>query len=193
MMHMVTPKKGRPREYTFQPIQAISDKNLAIAASMLRELRERVIDQVCDLPVEALIFHPLGTNLSIGTLVVHLVWAEAGWISTLAGGDEPSDLRKDTDDIGQAILAGLDPPSSMIPAFELVKLCKRIEVEVTIPELSSLEIGFDEVIKRRERMMTPRGVLMHLIWHWTYHSAHIGLLREQWGSNYTWTLGSLGE
>ena len=36
--------------------------------------------------------------------------------------------------------------------------------------------------------MTVRGVLMHLVWHWTYHSGQVGLLRRLWGhARYKWT------
>jgi uncharacterized damage-inducible protein DinB len=36
--------------------------------------------------------------------------------------------------------------------------------------------------------MTVRGVLMHLVWHWTYHSGQVGLLRRLWGQGrYKWT------
>ncbi len=192
MQSLINTKKGRPRLYTLNPVVAIQDPGIATAAAMLQELRLRVIDQVNDLPVDALDFQPQGTTLSIGVLVIHLVWAEAGWISALTGCEVPAALRADINAIGQALPAGLAPPMSTFDAAALVNLCQRINAEVTLPALAGFTQGIDAVILQDERTMTPRGVLMHLIWHWTYHSGQIGLLREQWGSGYTWTLGTLG-
>jgi uncharacterized damage-inducible protein DinB len=62
--------------------------------------------------------------------------------------------------------------------------------EITFPALMTLE-NIDAVVPDQNRSMTPRGVLMHLVWHWTYHSGQIGLLRALWGSGYNWTFGSL--
>jgi uncharacterized damage-inducible protein DinB len=192
MVSYFSPKKGRPREYSLTPIPGIPDQNLSEAAAMLHELRERVVDQVVDLPLEALTFRPAGTTLSIGVLAVHLVWAEAGWIGSITGCDIPSEFRNDINAIGQALPEGIEPPVCKMNADRVVKLIRRIGPELTEPALSEFTESIDLVIYTRNRTMTPRGVLMHLVWHWAYHSAHIGLLREQWGSDYTWTFGSLG-
>jgi uncharacterized damage-inducible protein DinB len=192
MANAANPKQGRPREYTLIPHPDIPNQNLAIVAAVLNELRERVIDQVIDLPQDALSFCPTGTDLSIGALVVHLVWAEAGWINSITGCEVPQTLHDDINAIGQALPAGETPPPVGMKSVELVELCHRIGDEVTVPALKVYQGSIDTVIIQDTRRMTPRGVLMHLIWHWTYHSAHIGLLREQWGSDYRWTFGSLG-
>ena len=193
MVHFDSPKQGRPREYTLTPLTGIRDQKLAVAAAMLHELRERVVDQVIDLPVKALSFRPPGTSLSIGVLAVHLVWAEAGWIGAITGCDVPSAFHGNINDIGQALPGGYEPPECSMNADEIGALVNRIGPEFTEPALAAFTKSIDAVIVTRNRTMTTRGVLMHLIWHWTYHSAHIGLIREQWGSDYTWTFGSLGE
>ncbi len=192
MKQCENPKQGRAREYAFDPHTGIHNRDIAMAVAMLQELRERVIDQVNDLPLEALSFRPQGTTLSIGVLVIHLVWAEAGWISAITGCEVPATLSDDIHAIGQALPAGKEPPSSAMDAAALVTLCHRIGDEVTVPALSTYQHGLDVVIEQDARSMTPRGVLLHLVWHWTYHSGQIGLLREQWGAGYTWTFGSLG-
>jgi uncharacterized damage-inducible protein DinB len=189
---MSIPKQGRPREYSLEPISTIPNHFYAESASILRELRMRVMDQVEDLPENALRFRPEGTMISIRALVIHLVWAEAGWISRIAGCDVPTDLRYDIDDIGRAFPAGVEPPESDMNAEELTQLCLRLEQAVTLPALERLELNPDAVIQSDTMDLIPKGVLMHLIWHWTYHSAHIGLIRELWGSDYIWTFGSLG-
>ncbi|MDF1514202.1 MAG: DinB family protein [Anaerolineae bacterium] len=185
-------KAGRPREYALLTVSSIPRTDLAFACSLLRELRLRVVDQFADLPQSALSFKPEGTDLSIGVLVVHLVWAEAGWMKAISNCAVPPELRDEIHAIGQALPAGTPPPVSAMEAAELVKLCHRVGEEVTDPALAQLQLGLDEVVPERDTEMTPRGVLMHLIWHWTYHSGHIGLIRELWGSGYTWRFGSLG-
>ena len=74
---------------------------------------------------------------------------------------------------------------------ELIDLCRRVRRELTYPALQSLT-DIDAPIDDGQRTMTARGVLLHLTWHWVYHSAHIGLLRDLVGSGYTWRFGPLG-
>jgi uncharacterized damage-inducible protein DinB len=72
-------------------------------------------------------------------------------------------------------------------ATPLIALCQRVSAEVTMPALSTLQ-DIDAEVPDARRPMTVRGVLMHLIWHWTYHSGQVGLLRRLWGeSRYRWT------
>ncbi|TFG73626.1 MAG: DUF664 domain-containing protein, partial [Anaerolineales bacterium] len=123
------PKKGRPRLYTLNPVDTIPDPGIAMAAAMLQELRARVIDQVNDLPMDALAFQPQGTTLSIAVLVIHLVWAEAGWISAITGCHVPAALRDDLQLIGQALPVGVTPPASNLDTAALLNLCQRIDAE----------------------------------------------------------------
>jgi uncharacterized damage-inducible protein DinB len=181
-------RQGRPRRYKHHaPDHASADFADARAAAFseaLDELRARVMDQIADLPSEALRFVPEQSTLSIAALVEHLVWAEAGWIEQLTGASTPADLRAAVDDAGRAVPSG----ATVVPelcAGELVALCHRIRDELTLPALavlSDIDAGFDS----HTQPDTARGVLMHLIWHWTYHSGQIGLLRELWGMGYAW-------
>jgi uncharacterized damage-inducible protein DinB len=61
-----------------------------------------------------------------------------------------------------------------------------VAAEVTLPGLSTT-IDLDQHLDQSNQAMTVRGVLWHLIWHWTYHSGQVGLLRRLWGSRYKWT------
>ncbi|MBN1248486.1 MAG: DinB family protein, partial [Anaerolineae bacterium] len=104
-------KQGRPREYGFQALPGFADQGVALVAAALDELRARVIDQIEDLPPEALRFVPPGTTLTIGALAAHLVWAEAGWIERIARGTgqtvtAPPDLRAAVDPAGRALPRG---------------------------------------------------------------------------------------
>jgi uncharacterized damage-inducible protein DinB len=178
-------KRGRPRRYDLQVSSDLADNTVAWAAAALDELRARVIDQFIDLPRVALRFVPEGSTLSIAALVEHLVWAEEGWIRRISGVEAPDDLHAAVLKAGRAVPAG-DLAVPDVDADDLVGLCRRLRDEVTLPALASL-VDIDAQIRTDSQPATPRGVLMHLIWHWTYHSGHIGLLRELWGSGYTWT------
>jgi uncharacterized damage-inducible protein DinB len=186
---MASTKLGRPRRYDLRPAAGFANADVALAVAALDELLERTLDQFDDLPQEALDFAPQRTPLTIGALVIHLAWAEMGWVERIASASIPDDLRAQLDP-GRKVPKG-EAVTSTETATDLIALCRRVRDEVTYPALATITDA-DVVIHDPQRPLTPRGVLMHLIWHWTYHSAHIGLLRELWGSDYTWTFGSLG-
>ncbi len=182
-------KVGRPREYGIQPLTGFADETVAMAAAALDELRARVVDQIEDLPQDALTFVPEGTTLTIAALVVHLVWAEANWVERMTGVRQPDDLRTTVDAAGRAVPAG----EQVIPdldAAALVALCEQVRDGFTLPALKNVT-DVEAVLPEEDRPTTPWAILMHLMWHWTYHSAHIGLIREQWGSGYQWTFGEM--
>jgi uncharacterized damage-inducible protein DinB len=152
--------------------------------ALLDELSERLFDLVADLPQDALDFIPEGTTNSIAMLVLHMAWAEAGWLARSAQVTIPSDLEQALQPGGQDATGDL-PASSSDPA-RLIELCRRVRSEVTDPALATLsDIDFE--IPDTRRSMTLRQVLMHLVWHWTYHSGQAGLLRRLWGNRYKWT------
>ena len=182
-------KQGRPREYDIRPLEGFLDPQIALAAAALDELRLRVVDQIEDLPLEALIFVAPGTDLTIGALVHHLVWAEVEWVERLTGKVAPDDLRDTVDAAGRAVPKG-ERVVPRLAADMLVDLCRHVGEVFTVPALSAVE-DIEAELPDEARPMTPRAILMHLIWHWTYHSAHIGLIREQWGSGYAWRFGKM--
>jgi uncharacterized damage-inducible protein DinB len=156
----------------------------ALAAAALDELRERLYDLIADLPQEALDFLPEGATNTIAMLTVHMAWAEATWIANITGIPIPQDLEP-------SLVPGKQGPSGDLPpssgtASELIELCHRVRDEITLPRLAALS-EIDVEIANAQRPMTARGVLMHLVWHWTYHSGQVGVLRRLWGSRYKWT------
>jgi uncharacterized damage-inducible protein DinB len=189
MTHRADWKVGRPRQYDLQENLRAQEGFVGWALAALDELRARVYDQIEDLPADALTFTPEGSTLSIAALVIHMAWAEAGWASGLADVDVAEDLNAHLQPTGRALPAGERPPlPDRVP--DLIALCERVADEVTRPTLARLE-DVDKILPDDPRGATPRGVLMHLIWHWTYHSGQVGLLRELWGSGYRWMFGSL--
>jgi len=177
-------KEGRPRRYDLRPVSGFVSDDIAYVVAALDELSARLCDMISDLPQEALDFIPPGTTNSIAMLVVHMAWAEASWIARLADALIDPDLEALLLPGRQA--AGGELPVSTYSVAELTALCHRVRHEVTMPALSVLG-DIDRVVPDARRPMTVRGVLMHLIWHWTYHSGQVGLLRRQAGARYQWT------
>ncbi len=176
-------KKGRERRYDIAALDGFRDQAVGYFAAALDELRERVYDQVLHLPQDALDYVAGATRLSVARLLLHLGWAEMNWIRRLSGNDGPRDLRA-------ALSAGAlesfpkDPPQAG-PSAALVALCHRVRDEVTVPWLRTVP---DADAKLMEDGSSTRGVLMHLCWHWVYHSGHIGLLSFEAGYDYEWTV-----
>ncbi len=177
-------KKGRPRRYDVAARPGFRSAELALEAAMLQELAERVYDQIEDLPLHALDFHPEGANLSIARLVAHLASAEASWVSRLTGVEIPSSLRGRLEP--GSVQRFAEPPESVGTAAELIALCRDVQQTYSEPALREVE-EIDRVFEAGGRTVSVRGVIGQLNWHWVYHSGQIGLLRLQWGSDYHWT------
>ncbi len=183
-MEKIPTKTGRPRRYGLPSLPGYLNPELGAMAAWLRELAERVYDQIVDLPQEALDFSPPETKLSIGRLTAHLAWAEATWVSRLTREPIPGDLQGSLD-IG-ALTAFDQPPVPAGAAAELIAFCRRVQESYTGPTLSRVaDIGAP--LQAGGRTVNVRGVVTQLQWHWAYHSGQIGLLRLLWGSDYTWT------
>jgi len=183
-MKPIPDRLGRARRYDLAPVSGFVNRELALQAAWLQELAERVYDQIADLPREALDYVPGETRLSIARLVVHLAWAEAYWVSNLTGAPWPEDLKA-TLELGR-LSEFQKPPVSAGSASELIGFCRRVQERYTAPALAPLT-DIDRPFEAGGRMVNVRGVMAQLQWHWAYHSGQIGLLRLQWGSDYTWT------
>lgn len=177
-------KSGRPRRYDLEPVRGVANRDVGLAIAALDELSARLCDLIGDLDQAALDFVPHGTTNSISMLVVHMAWAEASWIVRVTRFSIAADLEA-------RLLPGKQTTEGVLvvssySSSELVSLCQQVRYDVTIPALSTLE-DIDFKVPDPRRPMTIRGVLMHLIWHWTYHSGQVGLLRRMWGARYQWT------
>ena len=175
-------KKGRGRFYRIRPMEGFADRTLGMSASWMDELRERVFDQVVDLPLEALDYEAPGTGITPGKLMLHLGWAEVLMIGRITGTGAPADLDEA---LAPGALSSIsDTPFPSLPAGELIALCRRVRDEVTLPGLKNRKNPDEACL---EDGSTPRGILDQLLWHWVYHSGQIGLMRFEWGSDYQWT------
>lgn len=138
-------KEGRGRHY---PDYGGIEREL----EYLAELRERAADLVLDLPDEVRASELHGH--SIYELYAHMLQAESGWVSRVAG--VPVLDVADADELKQFTetnLGGL-----------------RLD--------STVSVG---------PFINAGQVIRHLQWHWTYHSAQIGMLRRMHDHPYKWT------
>jgi uncharacterized damage-inducible protein DinB len=186
-VNVPTPTAGRPRNYDLHPVMGFADQTVAYIAAALDELSERLFDLIADLPQDALDYIPEGTTNSIAMLVVHVAWAEASWVSRATGYPIP-------DDVEECLLPGKqgasgDLPVSSASTEELVACCRVVRDRVTRPALAAVE-GIDAQLETAGQLTSLRQVLMHVIWHWIYHSGQVGLLRRLWGgTRYKWSFG----
>lgn len=182
-MHEKQDKIGRPRRYNLKPISGFANTELAQGAALLQELAERVYDQIVDLPGEALDHTVQDTTLSISMLVLHMAWAEANWVRRITGADIPDPLYKEIEKGSLSRLS--DPPPPGYAASTLIELCRRVQKDYSQPALVDIE-NIDGVLTKEGSTFSVRGIMGQLVWHWTYHSGQIGLLRLLWGSDYQW-------
>jgi uncharacterized damage-inducible protein DinB len=176
-------KKGRARRYGLPPLPGFANRDIARLASGLDELRERVYDQVSHLPAAALDYVAGATQLSVGRLMLHLGWAEVNWMRRLGAPPAPADLAATLD--AGALESFPHAPPRAPSAAALVGLCRRVRDEVSLPFLKTVA---DPDAARLDDGSTARGVLLHLTWHWIFHSGHIGLLSFEAGYDYEWTM-----
>ena len=179
----MTRRTGRPRRYDLSETSGFADPAVGFFSAWIAELRERVVDQIIGLPAETLNYVPGETKLSIARLVRHLAWAEVAWIRRVGAPEPAEDLAEfvETD-----ALSGFgSEPAPARSAAQLITAVRRAASEIVEPALRRATDIDAEVI---DDGTTLRGVLMHLQWHWTYHSGQIGLLQFDRGSDYEWTM-----
>ncbi len=179
----MTQRKGRPRRYDIAATSDYVDPEAGFAAVWLAELRERVVDQIRELPPQALNYVSGPTKLSVARLVRHMAWGEVEWMKKIGAPPPARDLALilETD----ALNGFRSDPEPALSAEQLITAVRRAAAEVVEPALRTAE-DLDAVVI--DDGTTLRGVLMHLQWHWIYHSGQIGLLQFEWGSDYEWTM-----
>jgi hypothetical protein len=176
-------KDGRPRRYKLQPPSGFDNTELAHAVAQLREMAERVYDQIVDLPQDALEYTAPEAPLSIAMLVLHMAWAEAWWVRRITGREIPDSLKRDVEKGSLGRIGG--PVPAGYTASALIGICRRVQDEYSRVNLAETR-DIDEVLERDGFTFSVRGVMGQLAWHWIYHSGQIGLLRLLWGSDYHW-------
>ncbi len=139
----------------------------------LAELRNQIKTLLEGLPQEALDWCPirgegeLATN-SLGVIVTHLAGSETFWMKEIIG----------------RTLIGRDRKAEFLTRGVSAEGLKgRIDGAAKITEeiLSSLaESQLEEVRKFRDRSVTVRGSILHVLEHMAQHLGHIQLTRQLW-------------
>jgi uncharacterized damage-inducible protein DinB len=139
----------------------------------LEELRNQVKSLLDGWPQEALDWRPiegegeLATN-SLTAMVVHLAGSETFWIKEIIGG---KNIVRDRE--AEFVTKGLN----------LMELRTKIEAvaKVTGDILSALtEKQLEELRKWRDRSVSVRWCILHVIEHIAQHLGHIQLTRQLW-------------
>ncbi|MCX7013735.1 MAG: DUF664 domain-containing protein [Candidatus Sumerlaeota bacterium] len=177
-MKMNEARPGRPRRYDVAPTPGFANRDAAVLVASLDELSERLFDLIHDLPREGLAAVPESLSNSIAWLTLHMADAEAWWLARIPGVAVPDELKAIFPRPGRI-------PSTEFEASELVGICRRVREEITKPALAPVD-DLDSLVVNHETVSNGRMLLMHLIWHWTYHTGQAGLLRRWVGVKYQW-------
>jgi uncharacterized damage-inducible protein DinB len=141
--------------------------------SILMDLREQVKKGLDGLPNEALDWHPttgqgdLATN-SMVSIATHLAGSETFWMKEVIGG-HPIQRDREAEFVARGV--GASELQAKLDAA----------AKVTVEVLSSLTPAqMDESRKFRDRTVTVRWAILHVIEHTANHLGHIQLTRQLW-------------
>ena len=126
---------------------------------------------------------------SIGWLVTHMIGGEVHRMTLLGGGDAPEFIAANEN--FRAMTPYGKQPGTFGSAESLIALGRETFEELTLPTLQN--ISDPSADTGGDRLKTVGELLRHLVWHWIYHSGHVGLVRLQWGSEYDWTFAQAAE
>lgn len=175
-------KTGRPRQFNFRNT-AFGDPGNQWMFGMLLELGERVLDQVEHVSAAALNAAPAGSYLAPARVMLHLIGTDLRMLPLLLGPfeapDYHSDVQKTTsEDFQTMATAHLD--SVGILRRHLAWRSRLVAERGSAP-------GLLEQPVEHPACATKRDLLGHQIWHWSFHSGHIGAVTLELGYEYIWT------
>lgn len=141
--------------------------------SFLNDLRSQVKTLLEGVPKEALDWRPLdgqgelATN-SMAVMTIHLAGSEAFWIKEIIGRQS---IHRDRD--AEFVIKGL--------GFSELAAKMETGAKDTPAILSSLTPAqLEETRKFRDRTVTVRWAILHLIEHFAMHVGHMQLTRQLW-------------
>ena len=145
--------------------------------SILKDLRGQVKILSQGLSQPALDWQPikaegdLATNSS-GALIAHLAGSENFWIKEIIGG-QPIQRNRDAEFVSKGmgapeLIARLDASAG--------------DTERILPPLTSANL--EETRKNRDRTVTVRWAILHVIEHTAMHVGHMQLTRQLWAHQY---------
>ncbi len=139
----------------------------------LQELRDQVKSLLEGLPQQALDWRPiegegeLATN-SLGAIVVHLAGSETFWMKEIIGG-----RKIDRDRDAEFVTKGLSVSELQAKIGAAAKLTGE-----TLSALTEKQLEEDR--KWKDRSVTVRWCILHVIEHIAQHLGHMQLTRQLW-------------
>ncbi|MFW6286437.1 MAG: DinB family protein [Candidatus Sumerlaeota bacterium] len=121
-------------------------------------------------------------------LVRHIAFAELHWVGNVTGHRISAELKEQTRSGGQDPASGDLPQSDLTTVEELIALRRAVREDFTVPAVADIE-DIDHAVQLGDKEATLRGILINQLWHWTYHSGQVGLLRRMTGQRYQWRYG----
>ncbi|MDI6754132.1 MAG: DUF664 domain-containing protein [Thermodesulfobacteriota bacterium] len=145
--------------------------------SFLDDLRSQVKSLLEGLPKEALDWRPIdgqgemATN-SLTVMAIHLAGSEAFWMKEIIGGQS---IHRDRD--AEFVVKGLGFPELIAKLETAAKETPAILSSLTPAQL-------EETRKFRDRIVTVRWAILHVIEHFAMHVGHMQLTRQLWLANF---------
>ena len=184
-MERLTNRRGRV--YDLAPLDGFANDEVAYAAAILDEARERCIDLIADMTHEAMWTRAGGSPFSAGDLVVHMNWAEYAWLTKIGAQTLPEETVAV---IERGKLDTLyEPDGWTMPVAGLVELCRDTREKLMIATLApaaSLDQPIGTTLAGGRGPATVGHVIMHVTSSWLYHSGQVGLMTMQNGLDYVW-------
>ena len=167
----------RPRCYSFDPSPGFACEHIGWLVAGLAETTERHFDMVRRLGAKALDARLGEAPSSVLQITAHLGWADAYWFGTWRGEaiSAPDALDRERHE-----------PPSPIALDEVIAACRGVR-DQGLAALRKAGDAHEARPWRGEGKLTAHGVLMHLIWHWTYHSGQCGEIALSQGHSHPWS------
>jgi hypothetical protein len=175
-------KTGRERQLVFHDT-GFGDPGEQWMFGMVLEIGERVLDQVEHLPAAVMNASPAGSYLSPARIVVHLVGNELRELPLVAGPFDPPDYTADVQEVTAAELLTMKTDHLDTAAILRKHVAFRRKLILERCHKPGL---LDEPIDH-PLMTTKRDAVGKWIWHWSFHSGHIGAVTLELGYEYVWT------
>ena len=139
----------------------------------LEDLRGQVSGLIADLPVEALNWRPIEgkdehiTN-SLAVMAAHVAGAEHFWIAEVIGG-RPATRDRDAEFVTVAASTA-----------ELLQILQKVSLETrdVLSALSESDLG--EMRQARDRTVSVRWGILHVIDHTSLHLGHMQMTYQLW-------------
>jgi uncharacterized damage-inducible protein DinB len=139
----------------------------------LEELHIEVLENIRDLPQEALDWTPFPGGNSIGVIVTHIAGAEKFWFGDVVAG-EPSGR----DRAAEFIVKGVEYAQLSTLLDESLAYASTVLAPLDLESLASTRLS-----PRNDKEISVGWSLGHILKHTAIHLGHIHVTRELWENN----------